>query len=259
MVPSSIEAQFLINNIKSENTRFNYLIAQLDPKYVENLWDIITSKEINKYSEAKERLLRIFKDGESKRIRKLLSGIELGDLKPSQLLQKLRLATEDIQVCYTRTTKYAIPGHPSMLYQDYQVCYTRTSKYAIPGLPSMLYQDYQVCYTRSTKYAIPGVPCMLYQEYQICYTRRTKNVPQRESKSLSFCHIIIRGKYEEQEADMLGMALAHKAGFDLNGVIPIFENPSPKSFYLKTLFDTHPTDEERRKFLEDFIKAHSNS
>ncbi|UYV77051.1 hypothetical protein LAZ67_14003030 [Cordylochernes scorpioides] len=46
---------------------------------------------------AKERLLRIFKDGESKRIRKLLSGIELGDLKPSQLLQKLKsLATEDL-------------------------------------------------------------------------------------------------------------------------------------------------------------------
>ncbi|UYV69790.1 hypothetical protein LAZ67_7000738, partial [Cordylochernes scorpioides] len=81
---------------------------------------------------------------------------------------------QEYQVCYTRTSKYAIPGQPSMLYQDYQVCYTRTSKYAIPGLPSMLYQDNQVCYTRTTKYAIPGVPSMLYQEYQVCYTRRTK-------------------------------------------------------------------------------------
>ncbi|UYV68723.1 hypothetical protein LAZ67_6000553 [Cordylochernes scorpioides] len=99
-----VEAQFLINNIKTENTKFNYLIAQLEPKYVENLWDIITSKEINKYSEAKERLLRIFKDGESKRIRKLLSGIELGDLKPSQLLQKLRsLATEDLSNKFIKT------------------------------------------------------------------------------------------------------------------------------------------------------------
>ncbi|UYV61934.1 hypothetical protein LAZ67_1007101 [Cordylochernes scorpioides] len=177
------------------------------------------------FSKAKERLLRTFKDGESKRIRKLLSGIELGDLKPSQLLPKLRsLATEDlsvkfiktlwleklpqaiqqiliiseeeldklavmadriaelnpkaeiykdIQVCYTRTTKYAIPGVPSMLYQEYQVCYTRTTKYAIPGVPSMLYQDYQVCYTRSTKYAIPGLPReprMFHKENQVCYT-----------------------------------------------------------------------------------------
>ncbi|UYV73663.1 hypothetical protein LAZ67_11000265 [Cordylochernes scorpioides] len=99
-----VEAQFLINNIKTENTKFDYLIAQLDPKYVENLWDIITSKEINKYSEAKERLLRVFKKGESKRIRKLLSGIELGDLKPSQLLQKLRsLATEDLSDKFIKT------------------------------------------------------------------------------------------------------------------------------------------------------------
>ncbi|UYV63344.1 hypothetical protein LAZ67_2003797 [Cordylochernes scorpioides] len=54
--------------------------------------------------EAKERLLRIFKDGESKRIRKLLSGIELGDLKPSQLVQKLTsLATEDLSVKFIKT------------------------------------------------------------------------------------------------------------------------------------------------------------
>ncbi|UYV64134.1 hypothetical protein LAZ67_2006665 [Cordylochernes scorpioides] len=54
--------------------------------------------------EAKERLLRIFKDGESKRIRKLLSGIELGDLKPSQLLQKLKsLATEDLSDIFIKT------------------------------------------------------------------------------------------------------------------------------------------------------------
>ncbi|UYV63473.1 hypothetical protein LAZ67_2004165 [Cordylochernes scorpioides] len=99
-----VEAQFLINNIKTENTKFNYLIAQLEPKYVENLWDIITSKEINKYSEAKERLLGIFEDGELKRIRKLLSGIELGDLKPSQLLQKLKsLATEDLSDKFIKT------------------------------------------------------------------------------------------------------------------------------------------------------------
>ncbi|UYV63569.1 hypothetical protein LAZ67_2004730 [Cordylochernes scorpioides] len=54
--------------------------------------------------QAKERLLRIFKDGESKRIRKLLSGIELGDLKPSQLLQKLKsLATEDLSDKFIKT------------------------------------------------------------------------------------------------------------------------------------------------------------
>ncbi|UYV79276.1 CLCN3 [Cordylochernes scorpioides] len=94
---------------------------------------------------------------------------------------------QDIQVCYTRTTKCAIPGHPSMLYQDYQVCYTRTTKYAIPGVPSMLYQEYQVCYTM---YAIPGVPSMLYH---VCYTRSTKYAipgePRMFHKENQVCYI----------------------------------------------------------------------
>ncbi|UYV70018.1 hypothetical protein LAZ67_7001483, partial [Cordylochernes scorpioides] len=92
-----VEAQFNINAITSEETKFNYLIAQLEPKYIENVWDIITLDSKFKYTESKTRLLNIFKDSESVRIKKLISGIELGNMKPSQLLQKLRsLATSDI-------------------------------------------------------------------------------------------------------------------------------------------------------------------
>ncbi|UYV65782.1 hypothetical protein LAZ67_3005445 [Cordylochernes scorpioides] len=92
-----VEAQFNINAITSEETKFNYLIAQLEPKYIENIWDIITLDSKFKYTESKTRLLNIFKDSESVRIKKLISGIELGNMKPSQLLQKLRsLATGDI-------------------------------------------------------------------------------------------------------------------------------------------------------------------
>ncbi|UYV81197.1 K02A2.6-like, partial [Cordylochernes scorpioides] len=92
-----VEAQFNINAITSEETKFNYLIAQLEPKYIENVWDIITLDNKFKYTESKTRLLNIFKDSESVRIKKLISGIELGNMKPSQLLQKLRsLATSDI-------------------------------------------------------------------------------------------------------------------------------------------------------------------
>ncbi|UYV77645.1 hypothetical protein LAZ67_15001806, partial [Cordylochernes scorpioides] len=92
-----VEAQFKIGGIIQEDTKFNYLISQLEPKYIENIWDIINSKSDNKYSECKSRLLELFRESEGLRIKKLISGIELGDLKPSQLLQKLRsLATPDI-------------------------------------------------------------------------------------------------------------------------------------------------------------------
>ncbi|UYV65624.1 hypothetical protein LAZ67_3004897 [Cordylochernes scorpioides] len=92
-----VEAQFKIGGIIQEDTKFNYLISQLEPKYIENIWDIINSKSDNKYSECKSRLLELFRESEGLRIKKLISGIELGDMKPSQLLQKLRsLATPDI-------------------------------------------------------------------------------------------------------------------------------------------------------------------
>ncbi|XP_035212313.1 uncharacterized protein LOC118186337 [Stegodyphus dumicola] len=55
-----------------------------------NIWDIIRDDTPNKYSAAKERLLSTFKESENKRIKRLLTGLELGDLKPSQLLRKMR-------------------------------------------------------------------------------------------------------------------------------------------------------------------------
>ncbi|GBL79712.1 hypothetical protein AVEN_116358-1 [Araneus ventricosus] len=92
-----VEAQFKISGITAEETKFNYLISQLDPKFVENVWDIIRSDSQTKYMDSKTRLLNLFKESENARIQRLITGIDLGDLKPSQLLQKLRsVATSDV-------------------------------------------------------------------------------------------------------------------------------------------------------------------
>lgn len=99
-----VEAQFSINRITSEETKFNYLISQLEPKYIENIWDIISDKGITKYTAAKSRLLDIFKESEDVKIKRLLTGVELGDYKPSQLLRKMQsLAGKDISDKVIRT------------------------------------------------------------------------------------------------------------------------------------------------------------
>ncbi|GBM12502.1 hypothetical protein AVEN_188682-1 [Araneus ventricosus] len=85
-----VEAQFSIANITQDQTNFNYLVAQLEPKVVENIWDIIQSERNDKYVAGKERLLSTFKESEEKNIPKLLTGISLGDMKPSQLLRKMK-------------------------------------------------------------------------------------------------------------------------------------------------------------------------
>ncbi|UYV80878.1 hypothetical protein LAZ67_19002069 [Cordylochernes scorpioides] len=101
-----VEAQFSINGISQEMTKFNYLVAQLEPHLVENLWDIIQDPQNKtKYSSAKDRLITIFKESEEKKLRRLLTGLELGDLKPSQLLRKMKIlkSKEDISDKVIRT------------------------------------------------------------------------------------------------------------------------------------------------------------
>ncbi|XP_046988906.1 uncharacterized protein LOC124594579 [Schistocerca americana] len=78
------ETQF---TIAASATKFNYPLARFEPKYVETIWDLVSSDENNKYSLAKERLLTIFKENEDHKIKKKC-GLELGDMKPSQLLRK---------------------------------------------------------------------------------------------------------------------------------------------------------------------------
>ncbi|UYV60622.1 K02A2.6-like [Cordylochernes scorpioides] len=103
-VKMGVEAQFKINNITTEETKFNYLVSQLDPKYVENIWDIVSSESKTKFADSKARLLNWFKESENARIKRLITGVELGNMKPSQLLQKLRaIATPDISEKLIRT------------------------------------------------------------------------------------------------------------------------------------------------------------
>ena len=85
-----IEAQFMINGITQEKTKFNHIVAQLEPHMVENIYDIIQNDSENKYTIAKDRLLAIYKESEEKRLKKLLTGLEIGDQKPSQLLRRMK-------------------------------------------------------------------------------------------------------------------------------------------------------------------------
>lgn len=91
-----VEAQFAISNIKKEETKFNHLVAQIEPRYLENIWDIVKSSSQTKYADAKERLLQTFQESEEKKIKRLISGLEFGDLLPSQLLRKMRALGNEV-------------------------------------------------------------------------------------------------------------------------------------------------------------------
>ncbi|GFW64996.1 transposon Ty3-G Gag-Pol polyprotein [Trichonephila clavipes] len=96
-----VEAQFQISRISLEETKFHYLVSQLEPKYVENIWGIVNSKSDTKYTDSKNRLLSLFKESENLRIKRFLTGNEF--LEYGKLQSAINIATnsaaEDYKTC----------------------------------------------------------------------------------------------------------------------------------------------------------------
>lgn len=88
----TVEAQFDIAGIKTDSTKFSYLIGNLDAKYAHEVEDILSNPPPAgcRYEKTKELLIKRFSMSEEARVRQLLDGEELGDRKPSQFLRHLR-------------------------------------------------------------------------------------------------------------------------------------------------------------------------
>lgn len=94
-----IESQFRIAQITSDETKFHSIVAALDAKTLEGIVDLVESppREMQ-YDTIKARVLDIYAKSDSARLRLLLQDMQLGDRKPSQLLNEMRnLARGDIK------------------------------------------------------------------------------------------------------------------------------------------------------------------
>lgn len=79
-----------------EEAKFSLLVAHLEKTDVEQISDIVMSQtRTGRYEEAKKRLLSVYEESETKQLEKLLTEMELGDLKPSQLLRRMREPARD--------------------------------------------------------------------------------------------------------------------------------------------------------------------
>lgn len=85
------EAQFQLAGVKEDTTKFNHIIATLDPRYVREIKDLIKNPpKTEKYAKLKHELTRRLSVSREHQIRQLLSHEELGDRKPSQFMRHLR-------------------------------------------------------------------------------------------------------------------------------------------------------------------------
>lgn len=88
----TIEAQFESRKITSDKTKYNSVIANLNYKAASQVKSILQSEyKEGKYKILKDALIETFSATSTERIKQLLSNEQLGDSKPSQLLDKMKL------------------------------------------------------------------------------------------------------------------------------------------------------------------------
>lgn len=85
------ESNFQLSAITADITKYNTVVAAIDPQTISAVSDILLNPPAsNKYDTLKNRMIQELSDSENKQIRKLLSELQLGDDRPSQLLRKMR-------------------------------------------------------------------------------------------------------------------------------------------------------------------------
>lgn len=88
---AQLEGQFLIHQISNDNTKYGYVIGNLEARYAAEVKDIIVSPpSADKYNKLKTELIARLSMSQERKIRQLLEKEEVGDRKPSKFLRALR-------------------------------------------------------------------------------------------------------------------------------------------------------------------------
>lgn len=100
-----IEGQFALSNITVDDTKYYYVLSQLDQQYVAEIKDVIMAPPAkNKYEKLKTELIKRLSASRENEVKQLLIHEELGDRKPSQFMRHLQhLAGPDIPQEFLKT------------------------------------------------------------------------------------------------------------------------------------------------------------
>lgn len=79
-----------------DHSKFDLVVSKLGADAIGQLTDfLVNPPETGKYEALKGKLLKIYEDSKTRQIEKLISEMELGDQKPSQLLTKMKTLARD--------------------------------------------------------------------------------------------------------------------------------------------------------------------
>lgn len=95
-----VDNWFIVNRITSDNTRFSTIVAALDPELLAQVYAVVKNPPAppaSKYEALKNAVIRNFTESEQRRAQLYVTGLQLGDKKPSHLLNDLRRVGGDTQ------------------------------------------------------------------------------------------------------------------------------------------------------------------
>lgn len=92
-----LEAQFGLGGITVDGTKYGHLLAALDSVTIKCVRDIVLNpgNENNKYENLKKAIIERLCDSAKSKLDQLLSGLQLGDKKPSQLLREMQSLSDN--------------------------------------------------------------------------------------------------------------------------------------------------------------------
>lgn len=95
-----VDNWFIVNRITSDATRFSTIVAALDPELLSQVYVVVKNPPpppASKYEALKNAVVRNFTESEQRRAQLYVTGLQLGDKKPSHLLNDLRRVGGDTQ------------------------------------------------------------------------------------------------------------------------------------------------------------------